>query len=214
MKWIIWDMGIFLFLLWVAKEYVYKNEAVPLLLKFAIMPLFWAITGFFMWATFVAGHDCGHGSFSDYKDLNMIMGNLSHGSILVPFAAWARSHRLHHMNHNHCKKDYSFPWAHDPDLDNFAQKYLGERPFFRAWFFPVLGYFYYLNCPTRVLGMNLGVDGNHYFPFRSEKMWKDAPAEEIKQGWVGTGFVFAYILFYMKIFFEGDLLMYFLIYVP
>lgn len=214
--WMLWDMAVISACFIVAKDFVYMNDSMPLIAKCVVIPLIWMVAGFFMWALFVVGHDCGHGSFSDDATYNFTCGLISHGYILVPFSAWARSHRFHHMFHNHVRKDYSFPWAHDPELDNPAQAYLNKHPVFRAWFFPVLGYFFYLNCPQYLGGVApwlpekkrkiaIGVDGNHYFPFRTEKLWKDADDVEIRSAWISTAAVAAYIVFFITVFFNPTL---------
>lgn len=50
--------------------------------------VFWNVSGLIMWCIFVVGHDCGHGTFSNYPLLNDILGHVMHGSILVPFYPW------------------------------------------------------------------------------------------------------------------------------
>ena len=50
--------------------------------------VYWNVSGFFMWATFIIGHDCGHGTFSDSELLNDIVGHITHSSIMVPFYPW------------------------------------------------------------------------------------------------------------------------------
>jgi omega-3 fatty acid desaturase (delta-15 desaturase) len=50
--------------------------------------IYWNFAGIFMWTIFLIGHDCGHGTFSDYEALNDIVGHISHGSIFVPFYPW------------------------------------------------------------------------------------------------------------------------------
>jgi omega-3 fatty acid desaturase (delta-15 desaturase) len=49
---------------------------------------FWIATGTFMWAIFMIGHDCGHGTFSDNEYINDLFGHITHGSLLVPFYPW------------------------------------------------------------------------------------------------------------------------------
>ncbi|GLJ42887.1 hypothetical protein SUGI_0889000 [Cryptomeria japonica] len=76
--------------------------------SWAVWPLYWFAQGTMFWALFVIGHDCGHGSFSDSKDLNSTIGHLTHSFILVPYNGWRISHRTHHQNHGHVEKDESW----------------------------------------------------------------------------------------------------------
>ena len=41
-------------------------------------PIYWYLQGTMFWALFVLGHDCGHGSFSNYSYINDIIGTLLH----------------------------------------------------------------------------------------------------------------------------------------
>lgn len=72
------------------------------------MPFFWFFAGFFMWAVFVLGHDCGHGSFSRNRSVNAFVGTILHSAILVPFHSWRISHRKHHKNTGNFEKDEIF----------------------------------------------------------------------------------------------------------
>lgn len=71
-------------------------------------PLYWFAQGTMFWALFVVGHDCGHQSFSNNRDLNDLVGNITHASILVPYHGWRISHRTHHANHGHVENDESW----------------------------------------------------------------------------------------------------------
>ncbi|KAK9804030.1 hypothetical protein WJX73_004657 [Symbiochloris irregularis] len=87
-------------------------------------PLYWLAQGTMFWALFVVGHDCGHGSFSNSKRLNDLVGNITHSSILVPYHGWRISHRTHHSNHGHVENDESWhPLSEDiyKDLDPAAR---------------------------------------------------------------------------------------------
>ncbi len=50
----------------------------------------------------------GHQSFSNSRDLNDLVGNIVHSSILVPYHGWRISHRTHHANHGHIENDESW----------------------------------------------------------------------------------------------------------
>jgi len=71
-------------------------------------PLYWVAQGTMFWALFVVGHDCGHQSFSNNRDLNDLVGHFAHSSILVPYHGWRVSHRKHHGNHGHVENDESW----------------------------------------------------------------------------------------------------------
>ncbi|CAE7673294.1 fat-2 [Symbiodinium microadriaticum] len=129
--------------------------------------IYFNFTGFFMWALFVVAHDCGHGTFSDYEWLNDLIGNLTHGAIMVPYWPWRLTHHRHHMYHNHEEKDYSHKW-YTPEVMNREDEYLAR--FFHAnpW---LMSIFPYIGWPIYLMGLP---DGCHFFPFPSE----DSPKSE------------------------------------
>ena len=177
-----------------------------------MLPLY-VLCGFFMWCVFVVGHDCGHGTFSDSEVLNIVCGLFTHCSLLVPFQAWARSHRFHHLNHNHHEKDYSFPWVHDQSYDSAGVKFLDRNPGFRAFIYPILGYFIYLNLPTTDAG---GIDGNHYFPhlFKNDRMWHGIETKELILCWISTICVGFYIYGFTSFLYEGSFVAFLVCYMP
>ncbi len=68
-------------------------------------PLFWLAQGTMLWALFVLGHDCGHGSFVRSRRVNDVVGHLLHTPLLVPYRAWRISHRLHHRHVGDVERD-------------------------------------------------------------------------------------------------------------
>jgi omega-3 fatty acid desaturase (delta-15 desaturase) len=121
--------------------------------------LYWNVSGFFMWCLFVDGHDCGHGSFSDSWTLNTVMGHLCHTPLLVPFSTWASSHRLHHLHHNHVKRDFSHVWVpvHCKDRKTWLIRALQA-----SGLTPLLGW------PLYLAG---AVDGGHWVPLGG-RLWR------------------------------------------
>lgn len=68
-------------------------------------PLFWLAQGTMLWALFVLGHDCGHGSFARSRSVNDAIGLLLHTPLLVPYHAWRLSHRIHHRHAGDVERD-------------------------------------------------------------------------------------------------------------
>jgi len=69
------------------------------------------MAGFAMWCMWCIGHDAGHSVVSKSKQVNRIVGEIAHSMIcLTPFKPWAKSHRKHHLGHNHLTRDYSHQW--------------------------------------------------------------------------------------------------------
>lgn len=120
----------------------------------------------------VVGHDCGHGSFSNYPLINAICGHICHTPLLVPFFPWAYSHRLHHQFHNHVEKDKSHPWMTAVKKKNTMC--FVEKKFIKYISEGVLGPF--INF-AMYLFFGAG-DGSHVYP---GKLYKNAnKSEKIK----------------------------------
>jgi len=85
------------------------STLVPLVAAFALM--FWSfsnawwltilllpVTALFFVRTFIIMHDCAHGSFTNSKKANEIIGFITGAITLTPFAQWRRDHALHHAS--------------------------------------------------------------------------------------------------------------------
>lgn len=130
------------------------------------LPFFWFFTGFFMWAIFVLGHDCGHGSFSRYKKVNSFFGHLLHSLILVPFHSWRISHRKHHKNTGNFEKDeifYPMPESEYQGIPFFAKVIYKELYFLAFFAYPI-----YL-----VKGYGNAMKNGSHFSTRSELFTKE-----------------------------------------
>jgi acyl-lipid omega-3 desaturase len=184
---LVFDVTVCLATLYVMHTLVNSSQWEDLggVLKGAAWLVYWNVMGFFMWCLFVVGHDCGHGTFSEYEWLNDIIGHITHGAILVPYYPWQLTHRRHHMYHNHVDKDYSHPWyteEREKASDEGLYRFFRENSSLMATF-PLFGWTAYL------LG---SPDGSHFFPIPSQRMWKESPSVEYTKCLVSTAVVFAY----------------------
>ncbi|MEM6410996.1 MAG: fatty acid desaturase [Pseudomonadota bacterium] len=94
------------------------------------------LIGTLLWATFVIGHEAGHGSFSTNYKLNTVVGLITHSIILVPYRPWQRSHFLHHKHTGHLKKEEVFR-AVKPHQDNVVHKAIFRTPLFLLFGWPL-----------------------------------------------------------------------------
>lgn len=104
------------------------------------------------------GHDAGHSTVSKNGRINRIVGEIAHSIIcLTPFRPWQRSHKKHHLNHNHLENDYSHQWFIREEKDSLhpAIKISAAT---RMLQLPIL-YFVYLFAGVP--------DGGHFFFLRS-----------------------------------------------
>ncbi|KAE9421504.1 hypothetical protein Angca_004782, partial [Angiostrongylus cantonensis] len=106
-------------------------------------------------ALFVVGHDCGHGSFSEYEWVNDLCGHIAHAPILAPYWPWQKSHRQHHQYTSHLDKDKGHPWVTE---EKFMQKTLLEK-YFAC--FPLSGWIRW-NPIYTIIGLP---DGSHFWPW-------------------------------------------------
>uniref|UniRef100_A0A1I7WMJ5 FA_desaturase domain-containing protein n=1 Tax=Heterorhabditis bacteriophora TaxID=37862 RepID=A0A1I7WMJ5_HETBA len=121
---------------------------------FGLIAWYWAF-GFVGCALFVVGHDCGHGTFSDYVWVNDLCGHLAHAPILAPYWPWQKSHRQHHQYTSHLTKDKGHPWVTEEAYHsrNIIEKYFAA--------FPLSGWLRW-NPIYTVIGLP---DGSHFWPW-------------------------------------------------
>lgn len=68
------------------------------------LPL-WIIAGLGGWGLHCIAHDCGHGSFSRSRRLNVIIGHIALLPLIYPFHAWRHVHNMHHSHTNNLELD-------------------------------------------------------------------------------------------------------------
>jgi omega-3 fatty acid desaturase (delta-15 desaturase) len=113
------------------------------------------VMGMFLSSLFIVGHDCGHGTFSDYKWVNDIFGHLAHAPIMAPYWPWQKSHRQHHQYTSHLEKDKGHPWTTEDEYENGDWLH---RHFSKI---PISGLFRW-NPIYTFAGLP---DGSHFYPF-------------------------------------------------
>lgn len=153
---------------------------VPAVLAWQFLPLTWAwapvwvlyafVVGTFACGAWVIAHECGHGAFSDNKNLQDAVGFVLHSALLVPYFSWQRSHALHHAKTNHLTEGET----HVPLRANTAsgqralarRKAAGRRPFAVA---NIVGHLLF-GWPVYLLTGAVPGDGggrtNHFWPWR------------------------------------------------
>lgn len=127
-------------------------------------PVYWLLQGTMFWALFVAGHDCGHGSFSRHRWLNSLVGHICHTPILVPYHGWRISHRTHHQNTGHVENDET--WY--PVTESEYRAMPAHIKVLRFYIFLIL-------FPLYLFRRSPNKDGSHFLPgsdlFRPSEKW-------------------------------------------
>lgn len=113
---------------YLVRDIIYASVLVWLALKIDLLPTplmracAWVLYTFFqgcvgtgMW---IIGHECGHGSFSEYSKLNNVVGWATHSLLMVPFFSWKITHARHHRYHGHIDKDVVFVPATETEVKN------------------------------------------------------------------------------------------------
>lgn len=66
------------------------------------------LIGLFGFGLWILAHECGHGAFSDYKNINDFIGWVLHSYLMVPYFSWKFSHSKHHKATGHLTRDMVF----------------------------------------------------------------------------------------------------------
>ncbi|MET8759908.1 fatty acid desaturase [Lentzea sp. NPDC004782] len=69
-----------------------------------LLPL-WLVAGLGGWGLHCIAHDCGHGSFSRSRRLNVVIGSVALLPLLYPFHSWRHVHNMHHTHTNNIELD-------------------------------------------------------------------------------------------------------------
>ncbi|VDO44834.1 unnamed protein product [Brugia timori] len=125
--------------------------------SFGIFGLFiwYCCMGMFGSSLFVVGHDCGHGTFSEYTWVNDLFGHIAHAPLLAPYWPWQKSHRRHHQYTSHIDNDMGHPWVIEKD---FMTRGWIMRNFSKI---PLSGFIRWSPIYTMV-GLP---DGSHFWPY-------------------------------------------------
>jgi acyl-lipid omega-6 desaturase (Delta-12 desaturase) len=68
-----------------------------LILTAPALCLMWCLYGAVLLGFFLIGHDCGHGSFSKHRKINIIVGTICTAPIFNGFRTWTLTHNHHHQ---------------------------------------------------------------------------------------------------------------------
>lgn len=89
-------------------------SAAPAWVAWVAWPMYWFAAGTVGTGLWVLAHECGHGAFTDSKDINDAVGMVLHSALLVPYHSWRISHSNHHANTCSCENDEVFVPASKP----------------------------------------------------------------------------------------------------
>ena len=80
--------------------YVGALVAIAVADRWWVVPPLIVIAGLGGWGLHCVGHDCGHGSFSRNRRLNVVVGHFCLLPLMYPFHAWRHEHNWHHAHAN------------------------------------------------------------------------------------------------------------------
>ncbi|KAF7800238.1 hypothetical protein EIP86_011485 [Pleurotus ostreatoroseus] len=78
------------------------------MLEAAAWVLYWVFQGLAFAGFWCLSHEAGHGSLSQYKWVNHIIGFTLHTFLMVPYFAWRATHKAHHNAANSVERDENY----------------------------------------------------------------------------------------------------------
>lgn len=84
------------------------NETTSTMVRGGLWALQSYLIGLFGFGLWILAHECGHGAFSDYQNVNDFIGWVLHSYLIVPYFSWKFSHSKHHKATGHLTRDMVF----------------------------------------------------------------------------------------------------------
>jgi len=84
------------------------QESLSNILRGSLWMVYSYTLGLFGFGLWILAHECGHGAFSDYQNINDVIGWVLHSYLMVPYFSWKYSHSKHHKATGHMTKDMVF----------------------------------------------------------------------------------------------------------
>lgn len=85
------------------------------------------LLGLFGFGLWILAHECGHGAFSDYTNVNDFIGWVLHSYLIVPYFSWKFSHSKHHKATGHLTKDMVFiPYTKEEFVEKHGVSKISE----------------------------------------------------------------------------------------
>ncbi|KAJ5742385.1 uncharacterized protein N7511_011404 [Penicillium nucicola] len=82
----------------------------------------WMCYGFYQGCVgvgfWILAHECGHGAFSLFPQVNDLIGFTLHSALLVPYFSWKTTHARHHRYTSHMGKDTAFVPFTEEEYEN------------------------------------------------------------------------------------------------
>lgn len=95
-------------LFWVFKSFVNEEYISSRVVRGLLWAVYTVVAGWIGTGLWVLAHECGHGAFSDSKNLNDAVGFVLHSALGVPYFSWQITHRKHHQNTGNLDRDMVF----------------------------------------------------------------------------------------------------------